>query len=206
MQKPANLMLDANTHQVKIVDFGSAVLTGGGTPGSSLPPAGVMTCTPAFRSPETLQSGYVPSFEMDMWALGVTIFLWVFGQLPFNGAMPFLIYESIRRQELNIPTALYTSEELKDFLGKVLNKKQPSPMDRVSRIMGGGAVSDLMSSVFYEVRLPPRTQLIAAGDTVDAIYLIAQGEVEIYQQLLLEEVEGVAPASPCQLSIQPPYF
>ncbi|GFH06069.1 uncharacterized protein HaLaN_00637, partial [Haematococcus lacustris] len=117
-------MLDANTHQVKIVDFGSAVLTGGGTPGSSLPPAGVMTCTPAFRSPETLQSGYVPSFEMDMWALGVTIFLWVFGQLPFNGAMPFLIYESIRRQELNIPTALYTSEELKDFLSKVLNKVQ----------------------------------------------------------------------------------
>ncbi|GFH06070.1 uncharacterized protein HaLaN_00638 [Haematococcus lacustris] len=75
-------------------------------------------------------------------------------------------------------------------------------MDRVSRIMGGGAVSDLMSSVFYEVRLPPHTQLIAAGDTVDAIYLIAQGEVEIYQQLLLEEVEGAASASPCQLPSQ----
>ncbi|KAL6755168.1 hypothetical protein V8C86DRAFT_2683603 [Haematococcus lacustris] len=83
-----------------------------------------------------------------------------------------------------------------------VNLKQPSPMDRVSRIMGGGAVSDLMSSVFYEVRLPPRTQLIAAGDTVDAIYLIAQGEVEIYQQLLLEEVEGAASASPCQLPSQ----
>ncbi len=47
---------------------------------------------------ESLQAGYVPSFEMDVWALGVTIFLWVFGTLPFNGAVPFLIYECIRRQ------------------------------------------------------------------------------------------------------------
>jgi hypothetical protein len=29
---------------------------------------------------------------MDMWALGVTIYMWVFGELPFNGAAPFLVY------------------------------------------------------------------------------------------------------------------
>lgn len=57
-----------------------------------------------------------------MWALGVTIYMWVFGQLPFNGAAPFLIYENIRRKELALPSDKRISAELQDFLSQVLNK------------------------------------------------------------------------------------
>ena len=39
-----------------------------------------------------------------MWALGVTIYMWVFGELPFNGAAPFMVYESIRRNDVRLPT------------------------------------------------------------------------------------------------------
>lgn len=35
--------------------------------------------------------------------------------------------------------------------------------------------------VFEEVHLAAKQQIIKAGDSVDTIYLIAQGEVEIYQ-------------------------
>jgi hypothetical protein len=35
---------------------------------------------------------------MDMWALGVCVYMWVFGALPFTGAAPFIIYDKIRSQ------------------------------------------------------------------------------------------------------------
>ncbi len=38
------------------------------------------------------------------------MFLWVFGQLPFDGAAPFLVYESIRTQELRMPETVSISE------------------------------------------------------------------------------------------------
>ena len=40
---------------------------------------------------------------MDMWAFGVTLYMWIYGELPFNGAAPFMIYESIRRGEVRLP-------------------------------------------------------------------------------------------------------
>ena len=63
--KPANLMMEANTHTVKIVDFGSAVLssTASGAAGFA-GGGGSMSCTPAFRSPESLKPGYRLSFEV----------------------------------------------------------------------------------------------------------------------------------------------
>ena len=67
--KPANLMMEANTHTVKIVDFGSAVLnsSGGNGVAASLMGGGggtALMCTPAFRSPESLKPGYRLSFEV----------------------------------------------------------------------------------------------------------------------------------------------
>ena len=37
-----------------------------------------------------------------MWALGITLYMWVYGELPFNGAAPFMVYESIRKGEVNV--------------------------------------------------------------------------------------------------------
>jgi hypothetical protein len=57
---------ETNTHTVKIVDFGSAVLSssGGSGPTSFMGGGGSMSCTPAFRSPESLQPGYRLSFQV----------------------------------------------------------------------------------------------------------------------------------------------
>ncbi len=57
---------ETNTHTVKIVDFGSAVLSssGGSGPTSFMGGSGSMSCTPAFRSPESLQPGYRLSFQV----------------------------------------------------------------------------------------------------------------------------------------------
>eukprot|EP00879_Flechtneria_rotunda_P016543 GHRR01017312.1.p1 GENE.GHRR01017312.1~~GHRR01017312.1.p1 ORF type:complete len:426 (+),score=183.95 GHRR01017312.1:923-2200(+) len=119
--KPANLLLDSNSRKVKIADFGSSsIMTGSekvlsmrNCPGFS---------TPAFRSPESLTSGYQPSFEMDMWALGVCIYMWVYGRLPFTGAAPFIIYEKIRAQDVGQPTTPEVSPELRELISQLLDK------------------------------------------------------------------------------------
>ena len=56
--------------------------------------------------------------QLDMWALGVTVYLWAFGKLPFDGTAPFMVYESIWRQELKTPSCSGLSEELLDIIGQ----------------------------------------------------------------------------------------
>ena len=41
--------------------------------------------------------------QMDMWALGVCVYMWAYGKLPFTGAAPFVIYEKIRSQDVRLP-------------------------------------------------------------------------------------------------------
>jgi serine/threonine protein kinase len=67
--KPANLLLDSNARRVKIADFGSSITAGaagapGGRVGGGTAAGGSGFSTPAFRSPESLTSGYQPSFEV----------------------------------------------------------------------------------------------------------------------------------------------
>lgn len=105
--KPANLLLDSNCGKVKIADFGSSIIAGGGDRVLFNGAMQQRNCpafsTPAFRSPESLTSGYQPSFEMDMWALGVCTYMWVFGCLPFHGTAPYMVYERIRAQTVSMP-------------------------------------------------------------------------------------------------------
>lgn len=100
--KPANLLLDSNSNKVKIADFGSSSIMPGSDKVFSMRNCPGFS-TPAFRSPESLTSGYTPSYEMDLWALGVCIYMWVYGCLPFTGVAPFIIYEKIRAQAVAQP-------------------------------------------------------------------------------------------------------
>lgn len=57
-----------------------------------------------------------PIAQMDMWALGVCIFMWMSGSLPFNGAAPFIIYDKIRSQDIQLPDGGTMSAQLQDFV------------------------------------------------------------------------------------------
>lgn len=61
--KPANLLLDSNSHKVKIADFGSSIMAGTDKVFSMRNCPGFST--PAFRAPESLTSGYQPSYEVS---------------------------------------------------------------------------------------------------------------------------------------------
>ncbi len=74
--KPDNFLLAPDGH-VKIADFGSSQLTRVGDLVSRA--AG----TPAFMAPEMCSGGSYQATLADLWALGVSLYMFVFGQYIF---------------------------------------------------------------------------------------------------------------------------
>jgi hypothetical protein len=85
--KPDNLLVDAEA-QVRIVDFGVALLSdgpGAGGSGGFTTRAGVVVGTPHFMSPEQARGAAVDA-RSDAWSLGATLFLLLTGRPPFWGS------------------------------------------------------------------------------------------------------------------------
>lgn len=78
--KPANIMYDSVSDGLKITDFGIAKLID-----ASRTRTGVVLGTPAFMSPEQLEGRNVNG-HTDLFALGVSLYQLLTGQLPFRGA------------------------------------------------------------------------------------------------------------------------
>ena len=57
--------------------------------------------------------------QMDVWALGVCIYCWIFGRLPFVGQTILETFEAIKQNELQFDIDVECSEELRDLLVKV---------------------------------------------------------------------------------------
>lgn len=53
-----------------------------------------------------------------MWALGVCLYMWVFGELPFKGSAPFVVYENIRSAQLALPAQPRISAQMTDFISR----------------------------------------------------------------------------------------
>ncbi|XP_062392239.1 calcium/calmodulin-dependent protein kinase kinase 1-like [Sardina pilchardus] len=116
--KPSNLLLGDDGH-VKIADFGvSNQFEGNDALLSST--AG----TPAFMAPETL-SDVRKSFSgkaLDVWAMGVTLYCFVFGKCPFIDEYILALHNKIRSKPVEFSETPIISEELKGLILKMLDK------------------------------------------------------------------------------------
>ncbi|XP_069040301.1 calcium/calmodulin-dependent protein kinase kinase 1 isoform X3 [Lepisosteus oculatus] len=123
--KPSNLLLGDDGH-VKIADFGvSNQFEGNDALLSST--AG----TPAFMAPETL-TDHRKSFSgkaLDVWAMGVTLYCFVFGKCPFIDEYILALHNKIRTKSVVFPETPAISEELKDLILRMLDK---NPDTRIS--------------------------------------------------------------------------
>ena len=86
--KPANVVFDPPSGELKITDFGIARLTDSGRTRT-----GLVLGTPSFMSPEQLQ-GRAVTGRSDLFSLAVTLFQLLTGQLPFRAdSMPALMFK-----------------------------------------------------------------------------------------------------------------
>ncbi len=77
--KPANIMYEPESDQVKVTDFGIARITD-----SSRTKTGMVLGTPSYMSPEQLAGKKIDG-RSDLFSLGVMLFQLVCGKLPFEG-------------------------------------------------------------------------------------------------------------------------
>ncbi|KAA8491411.1 Calcium/calmodulin-dependent protein kinase type 1B [Porphyridium purpureum] len=105
--------------QAKLTDFGlSNVLTGASDEMMTTPVG-----TPYFLSPEMI-IGRRYGVEVDLWAMGVSLFFFLSGQLPFAGANRTETYAKIAKAELSFgdPRWDLISSEAKGLISGLLEK------------------------------------------------------------------------------------
>jgi serine/threonine protein kinase len=130
--KPQNMLLTADD-QVKIADFGAAVLTGGGA--KVLAAGG----TPAFMAPELFQFGLkedgrrlTMSPQVDVWSLGATLYNMLFGRPPWMAKNQIELAKQIQNIELSFPHDCEgVDPHLRNLLKRMLEK---DPKTRISMV------------------------------------------------------------------------
>jgi len=119
--KPANIMYDSPSNTLKLTDFGMARLTD-----AARTRAGIVLGTPSFMSPEQLEGKNVNG-HTDLFALGVTLFQLLTGQLPFRGtSMTKLMFVIANEPH---PAIASLRADLPAWIGSILDKalaKDPS--------------------------------------------------------------------------------
>src|SRR3954453_13971723 len=106
--KPDNIILLQRGRErdfVKLLDFGIAKLTGGGSAGSHRTRAGIVMGTPAYMSPEQCEGRDSVDLRTDVYALGIVIYEMLTGRVPFVGEG----YGEILVQHLTQKTLLQSS-------------------------------------------------------------------------------------------------
>ncbi|CAJ0943253.1 unnamed protein product, partial [Mesorhabditis belari] len=117
--KPANLLLSETGH-VKIADFGVSCEFEGidaflsGTAG-----------TPAFMAPEALTEDanhFYSGRAQDIWSLGVTLYAFVIGKVPFWDPYVIALHRKIKTEPVVFPETPFISDLLKDLIFCMLKK------------------------------------------------------------------------------------
>jgi len=115
--KPENLLLSGDGI-VKISDFGVSLIL----ESADDEPLKRTVGSPAFLAPE-LCASETPRMNgpaIDVWSLGITLYIFVFGKPPFLGDTEMIMYENIRSQKLKLPRKV--NSHLEDLLRKSLHK------------------------------------------------------------------------------------
>ncbi|KAJ4462759.1 putative Calcium/calmodulin-dependent protein kinase kinase 2 [Paratrimastix pyriformis] len=156
--KPDNLLLSADGH-IKISDFGVSFLFSGDDDATQK-----LRGTPGFLAPEVVEgAGSFSGRPVDIWALGITLFAFVFGDVPFKGPNPLLTYQAILTRELSFP---HPVEPLLEDLIRGMLRRNPHERLTLDQVKGHPWMTDsgqdLLQTSLGEV-IQPTDQEVAAA-------------------------------------------
>lgn len=146
--KLGNLFLDANL-KIKLGDFGLSSFIVNNEKRRTF-------CgTPNYIAPEIIDKKTMGhSFEVDIWAVGIILYVLLVGTPPFQKSEINEIYENIKKAEFSFPKDYVHSRYSKDLIKAILNKdpgkrptitevashpfftKKENSLERIIRILG----------------------------------------------------------------------
>ena len=116
--KPENLLLDSNQN-LKISDFGLSAMYEGGESGPDKVTLLHTTCgTPNYVAPEVLADRGYDGYMADTWSIGVILFVFLAGYLPFDEPTMSALFRKISKADFAYPD--WFNDDVKDLLGKIL--------------------------------------------------------------------------------------
>ncbi len=129
--KPANIMYDRSTGEVKLTDFGIARITD-----SSHTKTGVVLGTPSYMSPEQLGGNKVDG-RSDLFSLGAMGYLLLTGERPFHSdSMATLMNQIVNQDHVDI---FELRPDLPPCIGPIINKALEK--DREQRYQTGNEMA-----------------------------------------------------------------
>jgi len=93
--KPGNILWVPETHEVKVIDLGFAVVDGGDRQLDETSHPETTRGTAAFLSPESARGEENLDVRSDIYALGATLYQLVLGELPFTGDDEELVQKAV---------------------------------------------------------------------------------------------------------------
>lgn len=144
--KPENILV-ADTGYMKLIDFGTAKEIQDRT--------STVIGTPHYMAPEIVKGeGY--SFIVDFWSIGICMFEFAFGYVPFGDSEedPLEIYILVSNEELMIPKEC-KDKDLKDLLMKLLVKLPNKRLCNFSKIVNHQYYKNFSFDELIDMNLPP---------------------------------------------------
>jgi cGMP-dependent protein kinase len=153
--KPENTMVDEEGYP-KLIDFGTAKFVNGRTY--------TIIGTPHYMAPEVLTGrGY--SLGVDMWSLGVMLYEFLCGGVPFGEELtdPYKVYEKVLKEKLKFPAFMGQSFPAKTPIEWMLKRNPaergtPSQLIEKSEWLRGFNWESIMSRSFkpkYTPKIKP---------------------------------------------------
>ncbi|XP_063070064.1 serine/threonine-protein kinase SIK1 [Engraulis encrasicolus] len=109
--KTENLLLDANMN-IKLADFGFGNFYNAGEPLST------WCGSPPYAAPEVFEGKEYEGPQLDIWSLGVVLYVLVCGSLPFDGASLPALRQRVTEGRFRIP--YFMSQDCENLIRKML--------------------------------------------------------------------------------------
>ena len=136
--KPANLFLCERLNgvpMIKVLDFGISKLVSGNPQRLAITDTSILLGSPAYMSPEQLESSRSVDGRSDVWSLGVILYELVSGRLPFNGeSVPQLIRSIVMGARAPLTSGELWLAQLEPVVARCLKQERAERFQTIAEL------------------------------------------------------------------------